>query len=51
MRLALCGEIAATAASSPAGIALPSASALTIASRAGSPSASVIRAKPDWIGW
>jgi len=35
-------------ASSPAGIALPSESALTIASRAGSDSASATREKPDW---
>jgi hypothetical protein len=41
----------ATAASSPAGNALPSASALTIASRAGSPSASAIRENPVCTDW
>src|ERR1035438_2448822 len=43
----------AAAANSPAGIALPSESALTIASRAGSLNAAVIRENPDctdrWI--
>jgi hypothetical protein len=38
----------ATEANSPAGIALPSASALTMASRAGSLSACVMRENPDW---
>ncbi len=48
--LALCGDTPAARANSPAGIALPSDNALTIASRAGSLNASAIRENPDCTG-